>query len=181
MHAFAKIFFTKLMGRGFTNVPKSNDTKKPNATQPTTSNEGGGSKQKLYDNKRQGQKKTRKEFSDKSLKMGLFYIKKGTPTAKALPDKSTLNDGVGVCMGFCSHEKKCNFLHQLYKNGKHYTNWKNIPDNNKVTLLKHMDSTGLIWLNVEMFEKHKITIAPEYAHLLGDATRPKQKVAQKSM
>jgi hypothetical protein len=43
-----------------------------------------------------------------------------------------------------------------------------------------MDSTSLMWLDAERFEKHKITIAPEYAHLLGNATGPKQK-AVKSM
>jgi hypothetical protein len=29
-----------------------------------------------------------RSFSDKSLKMGLFHVKKGTSTVKALPDKS---------------------------------------------------------------------------------------------
>jgi hypothetical protein len=29
--------------------------------------------------------------------MGLFHIKKGTPASNALPDKSTLKDGVSIC------------------------------------------------------------------------------------
>jgi hypothetical protein len=53
------------------------------------------------------------------------------------------------------------------------------PDDNEIIILKHMDSTGLMWLNAEMFKKHKIAIAPKYAHLLSNATGPKPKM-QKS-
>jgi hypothetical protein len=110
--------------------------------------------------------------------MGLFHLKKGTPAAKALPEKSILKDGVSVCLDFCCHKRKCNHPHALCKNGKHYTNWKNISNSNEVTLLKHMDSMSLMWLDAEMFKKHKIMIAPGYAHLLGNATGPKQKAAK---
>ncbi len=57
---------------------------------------------------------------------------------------------------------------------------KNVPDKDKITLLKHMDGSGLMWLNAETFKKHKIAIAPEFAHLLGDAMGPKQKAAEKN-
>ncbi len=107
--------------------------------------------------------------------MGLFHVKKRTPTAKALPNMSRLKDDVRACMDFCSHAKKCNFPHPLCKNGKHYTNCKNVPENDKVTLLKHMESTGLMWLDADTFNEHKIMIAPEYAHLLGNTTGPKTK------
>jgi len=90
--------------------------------------------------------------------MGLFHVKKGIPLAKAMPDKSTLKDEVSICLDFCSHERKCNLTHLLCKNGKHYTNWKNVPDDNKMTLLKHMSATGLMWLNAEMFTKHGILL-----------------------
>ena len=100
----------------------------------------------------------------------------GIPLAKAMPDKSTLKDGASICLDFCSHERKCNFTHLLCKNGKHYTNWKNVPDDDKMTLLKHMSATGLMWLDAETFTKHGITIAPEFAHLLGDATGPRPKM-----
>jgi hypothetical protein len=43
-----------------------------------------------------------------------------------------------------------------------------------------MNTTGLMWLDAETFERHKITIAPEFTHLLDDATGPKQKLAEKS-
>jgi hypothetical protein len=127
-----------------------------------------------------GRKKSRKEFSGKSLKIGLFHVKKGTPASKALPNKSTLKDGVSVCMDFCCHEKKCNFNHFLCKNGKHYTYWKNVLDEDKVIFLNHMNTTGLMWLNAGTFKKHKITVAPEFACLLGDMTGPKQKATKKS-
>jgi hypothetical protein len=68
--------------------------------------------------------------------------------------------------------KKCNFPHQLCKNGKHYTNWKNVPDEDKLVLYKHMDSTGLMWFDAATFEKHKIIIPPKFAHLLGNAMGP---------
>jgi hypothetical protein len=177
--AFSKSFFTKLTGGGFIHATKSDDSKKPNATQPTISNENGRGKRKPSGVKQEGgKKKSKKKFSDKGLKMGLFHLKKGTPAAKALPKKCILKDCVSVCLDFCCHKKKCSHPHALYKNGKHYTNWKNVPNSNKVTLLKHMDSMSLIWLNVETFKKHKIRIAPKYAHLLGNATGPKQKAAK---
>ncbi len=108
--------------------------------------------------------------------MGLFHVKKGTLAAKALPDKSsTLKDGASICLDFCCHERKCNFTHLLCKNGKHYTNWKNVPHDNKMTLLKHMSAMGFMWLDAKTFAKHGISIAPKFAHLLGDATGPKPK------
>ncbi len=88
--------------------------------------------------------------------MGLFHIKKGTQTMKALPDKSTLKDGASIHLDFCCHDQKSNFTHLLCKNGEHYTNWKNVPDDNKITLLKHMSATGLMWLDAKKFTKHNI-------------------------
>jgi hypothetical protein len=172
---FTKRFFTESTGCGFILVAKNDESKKMNATQPTALSVSGNGKCKSNSKEEEGKEKPRKEFSDKSLKMGLFHLKKGTPAAKALPHKSTLKDGVSVCLEFCCHKMKCNMPHQLCKDRKNYTNWKNVPSDNKVILLKHMDSTGLMWLNAETFEKHKIAIAPECIHLLGDANGPKQK------
>jgi hypothetical protein len=67
------------------------------------------------------------------------------------------------------------------QNCKHYTNWKTVPDKDKPTLLNHMNTTGLMWLDIETFKKHKIMIAPKFAHFLGDATGPKKKATKKSM
>ncbi len=100
-----------------------------------------------------GKKKSRKEFSDKSLKMGSSTPKKGTPATKALPKKGKLKDE--ICLDFCVHEKKCNYPHQLCSHGKHYTNWKNVPEEDKTALLSHMSETGFMWLDAETFKKHK--------------------------
>jgi hypothetical protein len=54
-----------------------------------------------------------------------------------------------------------------------------VPDKDKPTLLNHMNTTGLMWLNTETFKKHKITIAPKFAHLLGNVTGPKKKATKK--
>jgi hypothetical protein len=64
-------------------------------------------------------------------------------------------------------------LHQL----------KNVPEDNRLILLKHMEKSGLMWLDAETFKKHENAIAPKFAHLLGDATGPKRKTspAKKSM
>ena len=171
--AFARGFFANAAGGGFVHAPAV--AKQPPAntsTQPAKANPNG--KHKPNREEQEGdKKKPHKEFTNKSLKMGLFHVKKGTPAAKALPDRSTLKDGASICLDFCCHEQKCNFTHLLCKNGKHYTNWKNVPNNNKKTLLKHMSSTGLMWLNAKTFTKHGISIAPEFAHLLGNATGPK--------
>jgi hypothetical protein len=171
------VSFPRQRGGGFTLAPKGNDAKKPSTAQPADGT--GGEKREPNSKEQQGQKKPKKEFLDRSLKMGLFHVKKGTHASKAVPDKSTLKDHAGICMDFCSHEKKCNYPHQLCKNGKHYTNWKNVPGKDKIALLKHMNSSGLMWLDAETFEKHKIVIAPKFAHLLGDTMGPKQK-AEKS-
>ena len=181
--AFAKSFFVEASGGGFVPAPPATETAKPTTNQPA--NENGGGKRKTNgdgDQQAEGQKKKR-NTSDKSLKMGLFHLKKGTPASKALPEKSTLKEG--ICLDFCCHERKCNFNHLLCKNGKHHTNWKNIPEDDRLTLLKHMDmdsKSGLMWLDAETFKKHDIVIAPEFIHLLGDATGPKPKTppAEKS-
>ena len=109
--------------------------------------------------------------------MVIFYMRKGTPASKALPKKSKLKDG--ICLDFCCHKRKCNFNHLLCKNGKHYTNWRNIPEEDRSILLKHMGKTGLMWLDAKTFKKHENVIAPEFAHLLGNATGAKQKAAEK--
>ncbi len=55
-----------------------------------------------------------------------------------------------------------------------------MPEEDKLVLLKHMDTTGLMWLDAKTFKKHKITIAREFVHLLGNTTGPKQKATKKS-
>jgi hypothetical protein len=184
--AFAKSFFVEATGGGFVSAPPAiivdATTTKPAANQPADSNGGGkrrGNGNGEGEQQPAGQKKQR-ITSDKSLKMGIFHLKKGTPISKALPEKSTLKEG--FCLDFCCHERKCNFNHLLCKNGKHYTNWKNVPEDDRPILLKHMAKTGLMWLDAETFKKHENIIAPEFTHLLGDATGPKQKTrpAEKS-
>ncbi len=118
-------------------------------------------------------KKQKQETSDKSLKMGLFHMEKGATVATALPKKGKLKED--MCMDFCCHNKKCNFPHLLCRNGKHYTTWKKVPDKDKAVLLTHMDEKKKMWLDVKMFARHKVTIAPEFSHLLGDALGPKQR------
>jgi hypothetical protein len=172
--AFARSIFVDASGGGYVHAPTVDEPKIPaTTTQPAEANPN--DKRKPNGEEHDGKKKPRKQFSDKSLKMGLFHLKKGTPAAKALPDKSTLKGGASICLDFCCHERKCNFTHLLCKNGKHYTNWKNGPDDIKLSLLKHMSATGLLWLDAETFTKHSILIAPEFAHLLGNATGPKPK------
>lgn len=181
--AFARGFFDAA-GGGFAHAPAVNEQPPANTSiqpsiQPAEANPNGKRKPN-GEEQENGKKKPRKEFSDKSLKMGLFHVKKGTPAAKALPDKSILKDGSSICLDFCCHERKCNFTHLLCRNGKHYTNWKNVPDDDKMSLLKHMSATGHMWLDAETFAKHSISIAPEFAHLLGDANGPKSKATATS-
>ena len=170
--AFAKSFFIESTGGVFVPAPPAAD----NATKPTTNqpadNNGGGKRKGTGDGEQQEGGKKQRKTSDKSLKMGLFHMKKGTPASKALPDKSTLKEG--VCLDFCCHDRKCNYNHLLCKNGKHYTNWKNFPEEDRPVLLAHMAKSRLMWLDADTFKKHDIVIAPEFAHLLGDATGPKQ-------
>ncbi len=82
-----------------------------------------------------------------------FAKSKGTPAAKALPNKGKLKDE--VCLDFCLHEKKCNYPQQLCKHRKHYANWKNVPKEDKPALLSHMNEMGLMWLDSKTFEKQK--------------------------
>ncbi len=132
-------------------------------SQPKQTAEGSAKVTARPSSKQQRARKKQRNTSDKSLKMGLFHMKKGTPVSKALPEKSTLKEG--VCLDFCCHERKCNYNHLPCKNGKHYTNWKNVPEDDRLILLMHMA---------------KNIIAPEFAHLLGDATGPKRIPAEKS-
>jgi hypothetical protein len=91
--AFAMSFFFKATGGGFTLALKGNDSKKTTTVQPADGTSGG--KRKPNGKEQQGQKKPKKEFLDKSLKMDLFHVKRGTPASKELPDKITLKDGAG--------------------------------------------------------------------------------------
>ena len=179
--AFAKSFFVEASTvGGFIPAPPAAEAVKPVANQPAEANNGGGKRKGNGEADQQaaaGQKKQR-NTSDKSLKMDLFHMKKGTPASKALFEKSTLKEG--VCLDFCCHERKCNYNHLLCKNGKHYTNWKNVPKEDRPILLMHMAKSGLMWLDADTFKKHEHIIAPEFAHLLGDATGPKKTSAEKS-
>jgi hypothetical protein len=160
---FAKSFFVEATGGGFVSAPPATKTAKPATNQPADVNGGGKRKGngKGEQQAAEGQKKKR-YTSDKSLKMGLFHLKKGTPTSKAFPEKSTLKDG--FCLDFCCHERKCNCNHLLCKN----------RNEDRPILLKHMEKSGLMWLDSETFNKHENGIAPKFAHLLGDATGPKK-------
>ena len=171
---FARTFFVEQSGNvtaaPISTVPTEQNTA---AKTPAAGTEGG--KRKSEGDGAQPRKK--RETSDKSLAMGIFHVKKGTPVSKAIPDKSKFKDGASICLDFCCHERKCKYPHALCKNGKHYTNWKNVPDEDKAVLLSHMNETGLLWFDEETMKKHKIDIASEYSHLLGDATGPKPKSA----
>jgi hypothetical protein len=152
--AFAKSFFVEATGGGFIPTPPTvNATTNPATNQPTESNGGGKRKGNGEAEQQPGVQKKQRNTSDKSLKMGLFHLIKGTLALKALPKKSTLKDG--ICLDFCCHERKCNFNHLLCKNGKHYTNWKNVPEDDRLILLKHMEKSGLMWLDTETFKKHE--------------------------
>jgi hypothetical protein len=174
---FAKSFFVEQGSRTITIAPSADLTS--STTQPTVTSKGKKCKSDTT-NPGAKKKKTKRETSFKSLKMGLYHVKKGTTVAKALPDKSTLKGGKGVCMDFCTLKRKCNYPHQICMNGKHYTNWKNVPDKDKPVLLLHMDSTGLLWFDKETMKKHNNEIAPKYAYLLRDATGPKPKKPTRS-
>jgi hypothetical protein len=114
--AFAKSLFVEQTAGGAITLAmaKSNATKNQEVVAALGE---AGNKQKSNRHKSGGKKKLRKEFFDKSLKMGLFHVKQGTPTVKALPKKGKLKDE--ICLDICSHGKKCNSPHQLCKHGKH--------------------------------------------------------------
>jgi hypothetical protein len=131
-----------------------------------------GAKGKKYGDE-PSKKKQKRETSNKSLKMGQFHMEKSTTVATALPENGKSKED--ICMDFCCHDKKCNIPHLLCRNGKHYTAWKNVPDEDKAVLLTHMDEKKKMWLDAEAFARHKVTIAPEFSHLLGDALGPKQR------
>ncbi len=61
---------------------------------------------------------------------------------------------------------------------KHYTIWKNVPDKDKAVPLPHMDGKKKMWLDSETISKHKVAVAPEFSHLLDDASGPKQKSSE---
>jgi hypothetical protein len=50
--------------------------------------------------------------------MSMLHVKKGLPAHLALPEKGELKNG--ICLDFCSQERKCTKPHQACKNGKHY-------------------------------------------------------------
>jgi hypothetical protein len=139
---FARTMFVKQTTAAAAAVPAAVNE---SVATPAASNEAKGKKS----GKEPSKKKQKCETSDKSLKMGLFHMEKGASIAAALPKKGKLKDN--TCMDFCSHDRKCNFPHMLCKNGKHYYTRKNLPDNDKVVLLNHMDEKKKMWLNAKTF------------------------------
>ena len=89
--AFAKSLFVEAPEAGLTHELRITETKRSANQISTAANEGG--RRKLPGGDDPGNKKPRKEFSDRSLKMGLFHIRKGTPPNKAYPDRAKLKDG----------------------------------------------------------------------------------------
>jgi hypothetical protein len=161
------------MGDGFILVAKSDKLKKPDAIQPTALSVSGGGKPKLQGNEQEGKKKPKKEFSDKSLKMGLYHLKEGTPAIKALPDKSTRKDSISVCLDFLP-QKEVQHAPSAVQEWQALYQLEECTQQQQSHFAKHMDRTGLMWLNAETFKKHKILIAPKCIHLLGNANGPKQ-------
>jgi hypothetical protein len=145
--AFALTLFVKQPGGGFTNAQVVEKTAKTPAANSKGSKDGVEPKKKNLKHK----------ASDKSLKLGMLHIKQSINATLALPEKVKLKDS--ICLDFCSHGKKCNYPQMLCKNGKHYTTWKNIPNENKLVLLKHMSESKNLWLDAKTFSKHKITLA----------------------
>jgi hypothetical protein len=91
--AFTKSFFAEATGGGslLHHRPLKLPSQSP-TSQPKQTAEGSAKVTARPSKAATGQKKQR-NISDKSLKMGLFHMKKGTPTSKALPEKSTLKEG----------------------------------------------------------------------------------------
>jgi hypothetical protein len=102
---------------------------KTDVKQPAATTKGGKRKS---DGTNPAPKRKKRETSNKSLAMGIFHVKKGTPVFKALPNKSKLKDGASICLDFCCHKRKCKDPHQLRTNRKHYMSWKNVPDKSKL-------------------------------------------------
>jgi hypothetical protein len=63
------------------------------------------------------------------------------------------------------------------KFGKHYTNYKFIPENDKQAILDHMEASKLLWFDESTMKKHGTAdeIPSEFKHLLSDASGPKAK------
>jgi hypothetical protein len=107
--------------------------------------------------------------------MGLIHVKKETSAVKALANKSKLENGQGICLDFCLHEKSVTSPISYERMGSITPTGKMSPTRTSLCFLSHMNETGLMWLNAKIFKKHKQTILAEYAHLLGVATGMKSK------
>jgi hypothetical protein len=107
--AFARTLFVEQHGDGFTNAQVIKETAKT----PTANGKG------KKDGNEPKKKKQKPEVSDKTFKMGIFYIKQGINATSALPKKGKLKDS--ICLDFCAHGKKLHYPQMLCKNGKHYT------------------------------------------------------------
>jgi len=105
-------------------------------------------------------------------KKGMFHAKKGVSPSDLFPQGLES----APCAFWCFQDKKCTKPKQTCPR-PHVTSWKNIKDGDKPKILQHFASTGNGWLDAETFKRHEVEIPVEFAHLLGDATGPKQKSA----
>ena len=153
---FARAFFVKQSGKDALGATSTTSTdQKTDAKQPAAMTKGVKLKS---DGTNPNPMRNKKKILDKSMAMRIFHLKKGTPVTKALPGKSNLKDSVSICLDFCCHERKCKYPHALCRNGKHYTNWKNIPKEDKTMLLSHMNETGLLWFDKDTMKNIRLRL-----------------------
>jgi hypothetical protein len=75
-----------------------------------------------------------------------------------------------LCGFFYFHNKKNSKPNQACEYN-HIGKWEKIPANNQAKILTHCHSLKgkKVWLDAEMFTKHRATVPDKFSYLLGDA------------
>jgi hypothetical protein len=104
-------------------------------------------------------------------KADLSHCKEGTPISDLFPMELIKK----YCSFFCFHNKKCSKPHQVCE-FKHIGRWDRVPPKDQIMILKHCHASKgkSVWLDVDIFAKHNITIPEKFVYLLGDARGPKR-------
>ena len=155
--------------RNFITIKKEDDT--PPSSVPNITNEN--NKRKPDSSLEQGKKK-KKDTSEQSSK-GIFHASPSESVTKILPPKDLLSQP--FCLNFCAQGRVCDKPQTGCKFGKHYSNYKFIPAEDRKVILNHMDASKLLWFDETTMMKHNMTdeIPSEYKYLLGNASGPKAK------
>ena len=101
---------------------------------------------------------------------GIIHVKNGALWTDVFPTGLSIK----LCGPFMARRFQCTNSGSARK-FEHMANWSRFAKADQEKLLKHWDATKVAWLDEDTLKKHNITLADEYAHMVGNASGIKRR------